>query len=102
MGNHIYDQINNLYKYDLSLCNHMKQREKGEREEGREREEERDRKKDRTKERERERKSTSNVFLLFNNFFLIICIYREIKCCQNYYFLYGSCMGRYIYFPLLS
>lgn len=53
MGNHIYDKINNLYKYDLSLCNHMKQREKGEREEGRERR--RERQKERQNERERAR-----------------------------------------------
>lgn len=52
MGNHIYDKINNLYKYDLSLCNHMKQREKGEREEGREREK---REIERQNERERAR-----------------------------------------------
>lgn len=55
MGNHIYDKINNLYKYDLSLCNHMKQREKGEREEGRERERRRERQKERQNERERAR-----------------------------------------------
>lgn len=57
MGNYIYDKINNLYKYDLSLCNHMKQREKGEREEGREREKKREieRKTERKRESERER-----------------------------------------------